>query len=204
MYLFLIPLLAYLIGSFSSAYVVGRVFKKIDITKLGSGNPGTTNAMRVMGKKFGLITFALDFLKGMLASLLGIYLYGYYGGLLASLFVVIGHNWPVFFNFKGGKGIAATIASLAILQFPLTLISVLIGVLVAAITRYVSLGSIVFLTINFILSFSGIIKIDIYTQLTYFLLFVLGLYRHRANIKRLINKTENRIGRWKYWKLKLV
>ena len=195
MYLFLIPLLAYLIGSFSSAYVVGRVFKKIDITKLGSGNPGTTNAMRVMGKKFGLITFALDFLKGMLASLLGIYLYGYYGGLLASLFVVIGHNWPVFFNFKGGKGIAATIASLAILQFPLTLISVLIGVLVAAITRYVSLGSIVFLTINFILSFSGIIKIDIYTQLTYFLLFVLGLYRHRANIKRLINKTENRIGR---------
>ena len=140
MYLFLIPLLAYLIGSFSSAYVVGRVFKKIDITKLGSGNPGTTNAMRVMGKKFGLITFALDFLKGMLASLLGIYLYGYYGGLLASLFVVIGHNWPVFFNFKGGKGIAATIASLAILQFPLTLISVLIGVLVAAITRYVSLG----------------------------------------------------------------
>ena len=195
MYLFLIPLLAYLIGSFSSAYVVGIVFKKIDITKLGSGNPGTTNAMRVMGKKFGLITFALDFLKGMLASLLGIYLYGYYGGLLASLFVVIGHNWPVFFNFKGGKGIAATIASLAILQFPLTLISVLIGVLVAAITRYVSLGSIVFLTINFILSFSGIIKIDIYTQLTYFLLFVLGLYRHRGNIKRLINKTENRIGR---------
>ncbi|MDY0234399.1 MAG: glycerol-3-phosphate 1-O-acyltransferase PlsY [Gudongella sp.] len=195
MRLFLIPAFAYLIGSFSSAYVVGRVFKKIDIRKHGSGNPGTTNAMRVMGKKFGLLTFGLDFLKGIVASLIGLYLYGYYGGLLASLFVVIGHNWPIFFKFKGGKGIATTIAALAVLQFPLTLISVLIGVVVAAITRYVSLGSIVFLAVNFILSFSAIVKIDIYTQLTYFLLFLLGCYRHKDNIKRLINGTENKIGR---------
>lgn len=195
MRLFLVPVFAYLIGSFSSAYVIGRVFKKIDIRKLGSGNPGTTNAMRVMGRKFGLLTFALDFLKGIVAALVGIYLYGYYGGLLASLFVVIGHNWPVFFRFKGGKGIATTIASLAVLQFQLTLIGVLIGVSVAAISRYVSLGSLVFLAVNFILSFSGIVTTDIYTQLTYFLLFLLGSYRHKNNIKRLINRTENRIGR---------
>lgn len=195
MRLFIIPILAYIIGSFSSAYVIGRVFKKIDIRKLGSGNPGTTNAMRVMGRKFGLMTFALDFIKGMVASLVGLYMYGYYGGLLASLFVVIGHNWPVFFKFKGGKGVATTIASLAVLQFNLTLISVIIGVLVAAFSRYVSLGSIVFFTINFILSLTGIIRFDIYTQIIYFLLFVLGLFRHKENIKRLVSKTENKIGR---------
>ncbi len=199
MRLFIIPILAYIIGSFSSAYVIGRVFKKIDIRKLGSGNPGTTNAMRVMGRKFGLMTFALDFIKGMVASLVGLYIYGYYGGLLASLFVVIGHNWPVFFKFKGGKGVATTIASLAVLQFNLTLISVIIGVLVAAFSRYVSLGSIVFFTINFILSLTGIIRFDIYTQIIYFLLFVLGLFRHKENIKRLVSKTENKIGRWISW-----
>lgn len=202
MRLFLVPVLAYLIGSFSSAYVIGRIFKKIDIRILGSGNPGTTNAMRVMGKKFGLLTFGLDFLKGIIASLVGLYLYGYYGGLLASIFVVLGHDWPVFFKFKGGKGIATTIAALAVLQFPLTLMSVLIGVIVAAISRYVSLGSIVFLAINFILSFTSIIEFDIYTQLVYFLLFLLGSYRHKANIRRLISGTENRIGRWKCWILK--
>lgn len=199
MRLFIIPILAYIIGSFSSAYVIGRVFKKIDIRKLGSGNPGTTNAMRVMGRKFGLMTFALDFIKGMVASLVGLYIYGYYGGLLASLFVVIGHNWPVFFKFKGGKGVATTIASLAVLQFNLTLISVIIGVLAAAFSRYVSLGSIVFFTINFILSLTGIIRFDIYTQIIYFLLFVLGLFRHKENIKRLVSKTENKIGRWISW-----
>lgn len=195
MRLFLIPVFAYLIGSFSSAYVIGRAFRKIDIRKFGSGNPGTTNAMRVLGKKYGLLTFALDFSKGIIASVVGLYLYGYYGGLLASLFVVIGHNWPIFFKLKGGKGIATTIAALAVLQFQLTLIAVLIGVAVAAISKYVSLGSLVFLAINFILSLSGIIKFDVYTQLTYFLLFLLGSYRHKSNIKRLISGTENKIGR---------
>lgn len=195
MRLFLVPVLAYLIGSFSSAYVIGRAFRKIDIRKFGSGNPGTTNAMRVLGKKYGLLTFALDFSKGIIASVVGLYLYGYYGGLLASLFVVIGHNWPIFFKLKGGKGIATTIATLAVLQFQLTLIAVLIGVAVAAISKYVSLGSLVFLAINFILSLSGIIKFDVYTQLTYFLLFLLGSYRHKSNIKRLISGTENKIGR---------
>ena len=195
MRLFLIPVFAYLIGSFSSAYVIGRAFRKIDIRKFGSGNPGTTNAMRVLGKKYGLLTFTLDFSKGIIASLVGLYLYGYYGGLLASLFVVIGHNWPIFFKLKGGKGIATTIAALAVLQFQLTLIAVLIGVAVAAISKYVSLGSLVFLAINFILSLSGIIKFDVYTQLTYFLLFLLGSYRHKSNIKRLISGTENKIGR---------
>ena len=195
MRLFLIPVFAYLIGSFSSAYVIGRAFRKIDIRKFGSGNPGTTNAMRVLGKKYGLLTFTLDFSKGIIASLVGLYLYGYYGGLLATLFVVIGHNWPIFFKLKGGKGIATTIAALAVLQFQLTLIAVLIGVAVAAISKYVSLGSLVFLAINFILSLSGIIKFDVYTQLTYFLLFLLGSYRHKTNIKRLISGTENKIGR---------
>ena len=195
MRLFLIPVFAYLIGSFSSAYVIGRAFRKIDIRKFGSGNPGTTNAMRVLGKKYGLLTFTLDFSKGIIASLVGLYVYGYYGGLLASLFVVIGHNWPIFFKLKGGKGIATTIAALAVLQFQLTLIAVLIGVAVAAISKYVSLGSLVFLAINFILSLSGIIKFDVYTQLTYFLLFLLGSYRHKTNIKRLISGTENKIGR---------
>jgi len=190
-----VPVLAYLIGSFSSAYVVGRIFKKIDIRNHGSGNAGATNALRIMGSKLGVLTFFMDFAKGIVAVLVGTGLGGYTGGMIAALFAVLGHNWPIFFKFKGGKGIATTIAAMAMLQFPITLLSVVVGVLTAAISRYVSLGSLVFLTVLFALSFTGMSDGGSIVSIITFVLMVLGYYRHKGNIKRLIEGTENRIGR---------
>lgn len=191
----LIAVLSYLIGSFSSAYVVGKLFMKIDIRKHGSGNAGATNAVRIMGKKLGVLTFLMDFTKGIAAVLIGLYIHNELGGYLSALFAVIGHNWPIFLNFKGGKGIATTIAAMAVLSFPTTLLSVIVGILTAVITRYVSLGSIVFLTVLFLLTSIGVFIKDPYlTALTFFLA-ILGFYRHRENIKRLLAGNENRIGR---------
>lgn len=192
---FLIIVISYLIGSFSSAYFVGKYFKKIDIRNHGSGNAGATNALRIMGKKLGVITFLLDFFKGIIAVNIGILISGYDGGLVAAIFTVIGHNYPIFLNFKGGKGIATTIATLAVLEFPITLISVIVGVLVAAISKYVSLGSLVFLSTLFVLSIFGTEEFYIYRTLTILFLMILGYYRHKENIKRLISGTENRLGR---------
>lgn len=192
---FLIIVISYLVGSFSSAYFVGKYFKKIDIRNHGSGNAGATNALRIMGKKLGVITFLLDFFKGIIAVNIGILISGYDGGLVAAIFTVIGHNYPIFLNFKGGKGIATTIATLAVLEFPITLISVIVGVLVAAIFKYVSLGSLVFLSTLFVLSIFGTKEFYIYRTLTILFLMILGYYRHKENIKRLISGTENRLGR---------
>lgn len=190
-----IAALSYLIGSFSSAYVVGKLFMKIDIRKHGSGNAGATNAVRIMGKKLGVLTFLMDFTKGITAVLIGIYLYNEFGGYVAALFTVIGHNWPIFLNFKGGKGIATTIAAMAVLSFPTTLLSVTIGILTAIITKYVSLGSIVFLTLSFLLTAFGVFVKDSYLTALTFILAILGYYKHRENIKRLLAGNENRIGR---------
>ncbi|MDX9917535.1 MAG: glycerol-3-phosphate 1-O-acyltransferase PlsY [Gudongella sp.] len=186
---------AYLIGSFSSAYFVGKLFMKIDIRSHGSGNAGATNAVRVMGSKLGVITFLLDFLKGIIAVLLGLLLYKELGGYIAAFFVVIGHNWPVFLNFKGGKGIATTIAAMAVLEFPVALISVITGITIAIITKYVSVGSITFLVTLFVLTASGLFITNPYLNLLTGLLAILGLYRHRQNIARLKAGTENKIGR---------
>ena len=195
MEIFLIPVISYLIGSFSSAYVVGRAFKKIDIRNHGSGNAGATNALRIMGRKLGVLTFLMDFAKGIVAVMIGLGLGGYSGGTIAALFAVMGHNWPIFFKFKGGKGIATTIAAMAILQFPITLISVIVGVLTAAISRYVSLGSLVFLTVLFGLTFTGLSDGGGITSIITFILMALGYYRHKGNIKSLLEGNENKIGR---------
>lgn len=194
MKLLIITIIAYLLGSFSSAYVVGKLYKNIDIREHGSGNAGATNAMRVLGKPAGIVTFVLDALKSIVSVVIGLQLYGYYGGLVAAIFTVIGHNWPLFFGFKGGKGIVATITTMAILQFKLTLISVIIGLIVGVITKYVSLLSITFLISLIVITFTGLISVDIYTKLTILFLSLMGIYRHRSNIKRLINGKENKFG----------
>lgn len=191
----LVCVLSYLIGCFSSAYIIGRFFLKIDIRGHGSGNSGATNALRVMGKKFGVVTFLLDFLKGIIAVLLGLLLLGDTGGLYAALFVIIGHNWPFYLNFKGGKGVSSTIGVLAVLNFPVALISVIIGVSIGAISKFVSLGSISFFIAVPIITLirDGLDNME-FLLLT-LVLGAIGLYRHKANIQRILNGTENKIGR---------
>lgn len=190
----LVCVLSYLIGCFSSAYVIGKTFLKIDIRGHGSGNSGATNALRVMGKKFGVVTFLLDFIKGIIAVLLGYLLLSEKGSLYAGLFVIVGHNWPFYLNFKGGKGVSTSIGVLAVLNFHVALISVIIGIVVATISKYVSLGSIVFFLAVPTIS---ILK-DGWNNIQFFVLTIIlgliGIYRHKANIHRIINGTENKIG----------
>lgn len=195
MKIILLAAISYLIGCFSSAYFVGKVFKKVDIRSHGSGNAGATNALRVMGKKLGVLTFLLDFSKGIIAVVIGYGIMGFNGGLVSAIFAVIGHDYPVFLGFRGGKGVATTIGALVVLNFPTALISVIIGVAVAVISKYVSLGSLVFLSIVPIIS--SVIGADFnkWFFITSLILAALGIYRHKENIKRLINGNENKLRR---------
>lgn len=176
---------AYLIGNISPSILMARA-KGIDIRKEGSGNAGTTNALRVMGKKAGAITLVVDVLKGTCAVLLGGLLAGHVGMMLCVVAVFCGHVWPVFFGFKGGKGVATAFGALMGLN-PLlglsTLAVVVIGVLIS---RRMSVGSIsgavafpflaLFFERDFVL-LGGILA-------------VIVLIKHRANIARLVKGEE--------------
>ncbi|MGO1469546.1 MAG: glycerol-3-phosphate acyltransferase, partial [Tissierella sp.] len=144
----IVIIITYLIGCFSSAYIVGKFFKKIDIRNFGSGNVGSTNALRVMGAKVGIITFLLDVLKGILAVYIGRLLLGDIGGIIGGFFAVAGHNWPVFIGFKGGKGVATSIGVLSSLYGFIILIPLIITLVIILTTKYVSVGSMSFLLVT--------------------------------------------------------
>lgn len=186
-------LISYLIGCFSPAYFLGRFIKKTDIRECGSGNAGTTNALRVFGKKIGILTFIIDISKGMLAVLLGQYIMGEEGKYLASLFVVFGHNWPVFLKFKGGKGIATSLGVLIILNWKLGFICLLVGVSIIIFTKYVSLGSLTASVTAPIVSFILLGTVYDYLFYTTLILAFLSIFRHRSNINRLIRGKENKL-----------
>jgi len=199
-------LIGYVFGLFQTGYFYGLT-KHIDIRKYGSGNAGTTNTLRTLGWKAGIITFFGDCLKCVAAvalvrvifkdhellSLLAMY---------AGMGVVLGHNYPVYMNFKGGKGIAAT-AGLILATNPIMFL--IVAVIFAAIvltTRYVSLGSLVVMVVFMIevvvygqmggFALAGAALYEIYAIALF--LAVLGFVRHKANIKRLLSGTENKFG----------
>lgn len=186
----LLILIAYLIGSFSTSYLIAKLFAKIDIREHGSGNPGSTNVLRTLGAKAAAFTFLGDLLKGAIAAYLGSTFGGANVALLCGIAVVIGHNWPIFLEFKGGKGIATTIGVIISIKPLIALICVSIGVAVLFKFKYVSLASVV-----------GIIILPltiIIYGFNYFLfgliLALLAVYRHRENIKRLLAGNERKIG----------
>ena len=191
---FIVMLLSYIIGSFSSAYVIGKTSKNIDIRSYGSGNAGATNALRVLGKKMGALTFFLDFIKGVIAVFIGNAIFGFTGSLLAAVFVVLGHNWPVFLGFKGGKGVATSFGVLLVLNWQTALLCFLIGAIVIIVTRYVSLGSIVAAIAAPIIIVLTTQSIDKYLYITIVILALLSVSRHKANILRLCKGEENRLG----------
>ncbi|NLC03712.1 MAG: glycerol-3-phosphate 1-O-acyltransferase PlsY [Tissierellia bacterium] len=195
MRIFLTLLLAYGIGSFSSAYFIGRVFKNIDIRKYGSGNAGATNAIRVMGNKLGIVTFLLDVLKGIIVVLVSRAILGDMGGYIGGFAAVIGHNWPIFIGFKGGKGVATSLGVIFILHWPTAIICLLLGMVIFLITRYVSLGSILFLSSTPIVNAIITKEFNKMFFITTLFLALLAIYRHKANFQRLFNGTENKFGR---------
>lgn len=187
-------IIGYFIGCINFAYIIGRSREHIDIRNYGSGNSGTTNAIRVMGWKLGGITFFGDLLKSVFAYMIfSIIFTSSLAGVYAGVGVIIGHNWPVFLKFKGGKGIAASLGLVYSVN-PLAglIVNVIMAILIIA-TKYVSVGSI---ALAFMMPFVFYIFKDYnleYLILGLILMFI-AIYRHRGNIKRLIDGNENKMG----------
>lgn len=185
--------LGYLIGSISFSFLFGRWFQGIDIRKHGSGNAGATNTLRVLGVGPAITVLALDIGKGVLAVWVGWWIdsASILVPIAAGAAVIVGHNWPVFFSFRGGKGIATTIGVVATLCFVPGLIAGAIGIASIAATRYVSLGSLLF---TGLLPFS-LLLLGREPELIVFSvgLAALAFYRHRGNIRKMLRGEENKL-----------
>lgn len=187
----LLFLIAYLCGSIPTGIWIGKHFHNIDIREYGSGNMGTTNAFRILGKKSGSIVLVIDILKGFLPTLLSLYILPEFPALLIGIFAIIGHTFPIFAQFKGGKAVATT-AGILLGVYPLLFI---LGVLLFLTSLYISR----------MVSFSSILVAIILTTLSYFIyndialtlllsvLTIFIIYRHRSNIERIKNGTENKV-----------
>jgi acyl phosphate:glycerol-3-phosphate acyltransferase len=186
-------IVSYLIGSISFSFLAGKFLKGIDIREHGSGNAGATNTLRVLGKGPGLSVFVLDIFKGVLAIWIAAWLVpdSIKVEILCGFAVVAGHNWPLYFNFKGGKGIATTIGVMLTLCFWPVIFAGILAILVIFITRYVSIGSLLFATLLplFIWWMDKPLEI-LWLSLV---VFVFAYVRHRTNIIKLWNGKENKI-----------
>jgi glycerol-3-phosphate acyltransferase PlsY len=188
----LVLIFAYIIGSVPFALIVGRLAGGVDVRNYGSGNLGGTNAFRVLGWKVGIPVILVDILKGSLATYLGLRLGGETVGILAGLTAAIGHCYPLFAGFKGGKGVAVGAGVYFVLAPKVIILATIMFVLTLVISRYVSLSSMV-----------GALTVGVATFLdnnSYFLiilswlLVIFVIYRHRSNIKRIVAGTENKVG----------
>lgn len=183
-------LIAYLLGSIPSALVVGKVGYKLDIREHGSGNLGATNAFRVLGIKAGIIVTLSDILKGTVATVLPFLFDVPVNPLLIGLFAVIGHTYPLFARFKGGKAVA-TSAGIILGSFPLLFVIMIVTFLLSLyLSKYVSLSSIITGIISIFISilYQDVVLIIIIAILTTFV-----IYRHKENLKRIKNGTEPKI-----------
>ncbi len=209
MVVFLIACLlgGYLLGSLNASIIIGKVLG-VDIRKEGSKNAGMTNALRVLGKKTAAMVFLFDLLKAIISVLLAGFaakaLYPeakemvQFAQYLSGFGAVLGHNFPVYFGFRGGKGILASWGVIMILDYRIALLLLLVFALVVSVTRYVSLASITSAILYplFVIAFN--VNLDDVTVPYYIALSlvvsVLAIYRHRANISRLKSGTESKLG----------
>ena len=183
--------MAYLLGSIPSGLWIGRKFFQIDIRQYGSGNLGATNSFRILGKKAGTIVLLMDLLKGSISVLLlkQMDLHGI-SPLIIALFAVIGHTYPLFANFKGGKAVATFAGVILAYQPLLFLIGLGIFILTLAISKMVSFTSMLTISIGVLLSlyFQDMVLTTIALLADIFI-----IYRHRTNIQRIVNGTESKV-----------
>ena len=199
---FLGSIAAYLLGSIPSAVWYGKIFHGVDIRQHGSGNAGATNSLRTLGKKAGIIVLLFDFFKGFLSVYLAEYLSPYQNicskewlQAIYGCLAIIGHLFPIFAQFKGGKGVATALGVIAAVNPMATLVCVVAFSIIVYTTRYVSLGSLlagVLFPIQLALGIWG--KSPIAYIFFGFSIFALLVITHRANIGRLIKGTENKFG----------
>lgn len=172
---------------------MGKWFAKLDVREHGSGNAGATNTLRVLGVKWAVLVLVIDIFKGMVAVLIARWL-GHGSDLvtyLSGIAVIVGHNWPVFFGFRGGKGVATTIGVLLLTMFQPTLLAFILCVVLIAVTRYVSLGSLAFMVFTPV--FALWLHPEALSVCFAIAVAILSIYRHRTNIVRLLHGQEHRI-----------
>ena len=193
--------LGYLIGSLNTAVIVGKIYGKY-IRSHGSKNAGLTNALRVLGKSAAALVLAGDISKGVIACLIGLGfgVYVYSGEardcvslLAAGAGAVIGHNWPVYFGFKGGKGALTGVAVLLMFDWGMALICLGFFVIVVASTRYVSLGTICAALLFVVISFLPVFGHTFYFNVFAVVMALIVVFKHKENMRRLLSGTENKL-----------
>ncbi len=190
---------SYFIGNLSFARMISKNVMKEDITKKGSGNPGTMNMLRNYGFKAGILTLVLDALKGAVPALVGFFLFGgdgstasYIGLYVGGLSAVVGHNFPVIYKFKGGKGVACILGIFLVAEPLLVLIAFVIAFIYLCIFDYAAVASFIFITLLTVyeaIKFRGVMPIT----LLLFALFFLTFFMHRQNINRMLLGKENKV-----------
>lgn len=198
----IVAIIAYLIGSVNFSIIISKKMAGFDLREKGSGNAGSTNVLRTVGKKAAIITLICDILKGVIAILIAKLISNIWKDLdgallvqLAGIFVVIGHTFPIFFKFKGGKGVATSLGVLLTTNWQIGLICLVFAIVLIALTQMVSVGSIaaailypvltIFIHQNYIVTGSYIVSSIIIA--------VLVVFNHRENVKRILSGTENKI-----------
>ncbi len=196
--------IAYLIGSINFSVIFSKKFAGFDVREKGSGNAGTTNMLRSVGKKAAAITLVCDILKGVVAILIAILLGNLFNAQnksilvqIAGIAVVIGHTFPVFFGFKGGKGVATSLGILIMSNWEIGLICLAVGVTLIAVTKMVSVGScsaaILFAVLTYFIKDNYIVSEGSGYLVYSIILALLILINHRSNIVRLVQGKENKI-----------
>ena len=187
--------LAYCIGSVPFALIVGKVVSGVDIRHFGSGNLGGTNAYRVLGWKVGIPVIAADILKGAIATYIGFLLGGDTGGIMAGMAAAFGHCYPLFAGFKGGKGVAVGAGVFLVLAPKVIMLAAVTFTFTLAISKYVSLASLMGALTVAVLTWT--FQLNFFLIVLSWILVLFLIYRHRSNIQRILNGTENKVSRKK-------
>ena len=210
--LIVIALIAYLLGSINLSIIISKLMGKGDIREHGSGNAGTTNTLRTLGKLPAIIVLIWDILKGVISILLAKWIitlgngeidtnvlnqYKDYAMFVSAIMSVLGHNFPIYFGFKGGKGVATSLGVIIAIEWPIAIACAVFAIIMILLTRMVSVGSVLVAILYPILAF--FVGAEFYNKWVYLTLaLVLAasvLIRHRSNIKRILEGTENKL--WK-------
>ena len=201
-------IIAYLIGSVNFSVIISKKMAGFDVREKGSGNAGSTNVLRTVGKKAAVLTLICDFLKGVISILIAIFIGSIVKDVnkellvqIAGIAVVLGHTFPIFFGFKGGKGVATSLGVILMSNWQIGLICLVFALVLMALTRMVSLGScgaaVLFPVLTLFMNENYTVLTDGKSGKTYFIysiiLAIIVLYNHRSNIKRILNGTENKL-----------
>ena len=201
----IVAIIAYAIGSINFSVIISRKMAGFDVREKGSGNAGTTNMLRSVGKKAAAITLLCDILKGVISILIALLVGNIAKNVdkavlvqIAGILVVVGHTFPIFFEFKGGKGVATSLGVIMMINWQIGLICLVFAIAIMAFSKMVSMGSVgaailfpiltLFINTNFIVQESGM-KYFVFSVM----LAAMVIFNHRANIKRIANGTENKL-----------